>query len=82
MKIRLFFKPSCPWCHEAFDWFASRNLSYEGVNVSADPAAFEEMRRLTGQGKVPSVEIDGKILADFDTGQLEQWWRQQGLPPV
>jgi monothiol glutaredoxin len=82
MTIRLFIKPGCPWCHEAIDWFVARGLEFQRLNVLQDEAHFAEMRRLTGQSKAPCVQIDGKVLADFDTKQLEAWWSREGLPAV
>ncbi len=34
---------------------------------------------LTQQPAVPSLEADGKIIADFDTDQLERWWTAAGF---
>jgi monothiol glutaredoxin len=71
--IRLFVKPWCPWCIEAEDWFKSRGWDYERLDVTNDRAARTEMHELTGQSSAPSAEIDGHVIADFDTGQLERF---------
>jgi NADH:ubiquinone oxidoreductase subunit E len=34
------------------------------------------MKELSGQTKAPVIEIDGEVLADFDTEQLEKFWKQ------
>jgi glutaredoxin 3 len=75
-KIRLFVKPSCGWCHEAKDWLDEHGLDYEEIDVVADRAAYEEMKELSGQTKAPVIEIDGEVLADFDTEQLEVFWKK------
>lgn len=75
MKIRLFIKPGCPWCHEATDWLDARGLRYEILDVIRDPDARAEMLRLTGQTKAPSIDVDGHILADFGADELAAWWR-------
>ena len=75
-KIRLFIKPYCGWCHEAKDWLDERGIKYEELDVSSDAGARREMLELTGQTKAPSIEVDGEILADFDTGQLGQFWKK------
>ena len=77
--IRLFIKPGCPWCDEAVDWLDDHRISYETLDVISDPAARREMHDLTGQTKAPSIEVDGKVLADFGADELEQWWKQQGF---
>ncbi len=75
-KIRLFVKPFCGWCHEAKDWLDEHGLTYEELDVVSDRAAYQEMKELSGQTKAPVIEIDGEVLADFDTEQLEKFWKQ------
>ncbi len=72
--IRLFIKPYCGWCHEAMDWLNERGIKYETLDVTNDPAARKQMRELSGQTLAPVIDVDGEILADFDTGQLEIFW--------
>ena len=75
-NIRLFIKPYCGWCHEAQDWLRERNISFEELDVTSDAAARNEMYELTGQTKAPCIDVDGEILADFDTDQLEEFWKR------
>ena len=75
-KIRLFVKPFCGWCHEAKDWLEERGLAYEELDVVSDRAAFQEMKELSGQTRAPVIEVDGEVLADFDTDQLEAFWKK------
>jgi monothiol glutaredoxin len=37
------------------------------------------MRDLTGQTSAPSIDIDGKILADFGTDELERFLDKVGV---
>lgn len=75
-KIRLFVKPFCGWCHEAKDWLDERGVAYEELDVTADRAAYQEMKELSGQTLAPVIDVDGEILADFDTDQLERFWKK------
>ena len=75
-RIRLFVKPYCGWCHEAKDWLDDRGIAYEELDVISDAAARKEMRELSGQTLAPVIDVDGQILADFDTGQLAQFWKR------
>ena len=75
-KIRLFIKPYCGWCHEAIEWLDDRGIKYETLDVISDSAARKEMFQLSGQTLAPVIDVDGEILADFDTGQLERFWRK------
>ena len=70
MKIRLFIKPYCRWCHKAMRWLDEHGIEYETLDVIADEAAFDEMVRLSGQELAPVIEVDGKVLADFGPEQL------------
>jgi glutaredoxin len=81
-NIRLFIKPYCGWCHEAMEWLDARKIGYERLNVSADSASFEEMRRLSGQTRAPVIDVDGEILADFGADELEAWWKEMGFQPA
>ena len=75
-NIRLFIKPFCGWCHEAKDWLDEHEIEYEELDVISDSAARKEMHELSGQTKAPVIDVDGEILADFDTVQLEKFWKR------
>lgn len=75
-KIRLFIKPFCGWCDEAADWLEERGLRYETLDVIANAAARREMLALSGQTLAPVIEVDGEVLADFGTDELERWWQE------
>jgi glutaredoxin 3 len=75
-KIRLFVKPWCGWCQEAEEWLDNRNIEYELLDVTNNRDARQEMLQLSGQTLAPVIEVDGEILADFDTGQLAKFWQK------
>jgi glutaredoxin len=76
LKIRLFIKPHCPWCHAAQDWLNARGISYETLDVIADTHAMTEMVALSHQRLAPVIDVDGKILADFGPDELEKFWKR------
>jgi glutaredoxin len=75
MKIRLFIKPYCGWCHKAMRWLDDCGIEYEKIDVIADEAAFDEMIRISGQELAPVIDVDGKVLADFGPEELENFWK-------
>jgi glutaredoxin len=75
-RIRLFVKPYCGWCNEAMEWLDARSTKYETLDVITDAKAHEEMVKLSGQTLAPVLDVDGEILADFDTDQLEVFWKR------
>jgi len=76
MKIRLFIKPWCGWCHKAIRWLDDHDIEYETLDVMADNAAYDEMVKLSGQDLAPVIEVDGEILADFSPNELEEFWKR------
>lgn len=80
MKIRLFIKPFCPWCHKAQRWLDARGVKYETLDVITDSKALTEMVNLTGQRYAPVIDVDGKILADFGPEELAEFWKQFEAP--
>ena len=74
MKIRLFIKPYCPWCHKAMQWLDERGIKYQTLDVIADAGAFDEMVELSGQDLAPVIDMDGKVLADFGPEELGKFW--------
>jgi glutaredoxin len=77
-RIRLFIKPYCSWCDQAMQWLDQQGIDYETADVIKDPAAFDEMLRLSGQTLAPVIDVDGRVLADFGTRELAAFWH--GLP--
>jgi glutaredoxin 3 len=75
-SVRLFVKPWCGWCRDAEHWLDERGISYEKLNVWTNSEARREMWDLSGQGLAPVIDVDGQILADFDTDQLSEFWKR------
>lgn len=71
--VTLYTRKWCGWCVDAKDYLKEHGISYQEIDVGRDPAADEEMKRLSGQRYVPTIVIDGHVLANFDTGQLEKF---------
>ena len=76
MKIRLFIKPYCPWCHKAKGWLDEHKIPYEELDVIGDAEARDEMERISGQSLAPVIDVDGEILADFGPEELEKFWKK------
>jgi glutaredoxin len=76
VKIKLFIKPFCGWCHKAIKWLDERGISYEVIDVLASKEAYQEMMRISGQELAPVIEVDGKVLADFGPEELARFWAE------
>lgn len=77
-KVKLYVKPVCGWCRQAEHWLKSQEVEFEVVDVFENPAAFEEMERISGQILAPVIEVDGKVLADFGARELVVFWEGLG----
>ena len=67
----LYIKRGCPWCDMAEAWLRQHSINYKAIDVLSDPAAFAEMKCISGQSKAPvMITPDGKCLADFGPEEL------------
>lgn len=80
-EMIVYVKRGCPWCTEALEYLERNEFEYEVRDVLADPESFARMREISGQSLAPTLEVGGKVLADFDTGQLEEFLEANGIQP-
>ena len=71
--IKLYSRQWCGWCLDAKEYLQKRDIAFVEIDVGADRAANEEMIRLSGQRYVPTIVVDGHVLANFDPGQLAEF---------
>jgi glutaredoxin 3 len=79
--MKLYIKPTCPWCVDAVRYLDNAGFKYEKIDVLGDPAAYQEMIKLSGQRLTPTLDANGKVLADFDVDQLEEFLAKHQLRP-
>lgn len=75
----LYVKRGCPWCQEAIEFLDEHGIGYRLKEVTTDAAAADEMERKSGQTKAPTLDWDGKVLADFGTDELVPFLRQHNV---
>lgn len=63
------------------EYLDRHGFAYEVRDVLADEDQYARMREISGQSLTPTLEVDGKVLPDFDTGQLEVFLREHGIRP-
>lgn len=74
----LYIKPACPWCQEAMGFLDEHGIPYRRVDVQS-PGARGEMERISGQGKVPTLDWHGEVLADFGLDELVPFLRSRNV---
>ena len=79
--VKLYSRKWCGWCVDAKDYLKAQGIAFAEIDVGVDSAADEEMQRLSGQCYVPTIVIDGHVLANFDTGQLKQFLAKLNASP-
>ena len=77
-KIIAYMKPSCGWSNGVRAIFKKYNLAYEDRDIINNPAYYQEMVVKSGQPLQPTLDVDGKILADVSGEEVEAWLIQQG----
>jgi glutaredoxin-like YruB-family protein len=77
-QITLYTRSYCGWCLDAKEYLKQHNLPFTEIDVGKDPAANAEMIRLSDQPYVPTIVVDGHVLANFDTDQLDAFLKQLG----
>lgn len=75
----LYVKTGCPWCDEARDFLVGHGISHRERNVTTDDGAREDMHRLSGQTKAPTLDWHGHVLADFDVEELVDFLHEHNV---
>jgi glutaredoxin 3 len=70
MKVRLFSTPICPYCLTLKRFLEEKGIEVEGVDVSSDEKARDEMIEKTKQTTVPVLEINGEYIVGFDRKKI------------
>lgn len=79
--LKLYVKTWCPWCITAVKYLRQRGYGFKEIDVEASRADYAEMIKLSGQSYTPTLEIEGKVLADFGPDELEEFLRAERIEP-
>jgi glutaredoxin len=80
-SVILYIKAGCPWCRTARDYLQNHGYQYELIDVSRDRAAFEELKRFSGQTFTPTRDWDNLVLSDFGPEDLEEFLEAHNIKP-
>jgi len=72
MKVTVYSTPTCPYCVMAKNYLKEKNIPYEDIDVSANPAKAREMIQKSGQRGVPVIDIDGNIIVGFNRTRIDE----------
>ena len=71
-KIKIYTTPICAYCKMAKEYFKSKDLNYEEVNLVANPEAQQLIMSKTGMVAAPILEIKGKFIVGFNRQEIEK----------
>ncbi len=74
----LYSKRDCPFCEKTKKLLEQLGVEYVEYDVEKDKAKAEEMVRKTGQGAVPVLELNGRVIIGYDEKAIR---RAAELPP-
>lgn len=65
-KVIIYTTNYCPYCSRAKALLRSKNVEFEEVDVTDDPARRVEMERLSARRTVPQIFIDAQPIGGYD----------------
>jgi len=74
MNIRVYSRPTCPWCKKLKDWLKKKKVEFEDIDLyETQNAKFrDELIEKTGQMGVPVIEIGEKVIVGFNEKELQE----------
>ncbi|MBU3195785.1 glutaredoxin domain-containing protein [Clostridium algidicarnis] len=72
MNITVYSTETCPWCIKVKEYLRENNVSFNEKDINLDRNAAIEMMGKSGQGGVPVLDIDGKIIVGFDKENIDK----------
>ena len=77
----LYVKAGCPWCCVAEEYLNKHGYKYERIDLSVDPAAFTQIKRISGRACTPTLVIGDLVLPDFGLDELEDFLKMHNVLP-
>ncbi len=78
-QVTIYTTNWCPYCTRAKALLRSKEIEFEEIDVTDDPAKRAEMERLSQRRTVPQIFIDGRGIGGYDdasrldaTGELDR----------
>ena len=65
-KVVIYTTSYCPYCFGAKALLRSKNIEFDEIDVTDDPAQRAEMERLSARRTVPQIFIDAHPIGGYD----------------
>ncbi len=71
-QVIMYSTATCKYCKHAEALFKEHNISFEKIDVGADPVQRQVMVDKSGQLGVPVIDIGGEIVVGYDEDTIKQ----------
>lgn len=78
-KVKVYSTTWCVYCKMAKEYFKSKNVAFEEVNVENDRDAAMALVERTGQAGVPVIDIGEQTIMGFDREKIDLALREYKL---
>jgi arsenate reductase-like glutaredoxin family protein len=68
----LYVQPNCAFCDQARQFLSENGIPWTERDVTKEPAAVEELRRI-GTLATPVIVLGGKVIVGFNVEQLAEF---------
>lgn len=73
-KVLIYTTPMCPYCRMAEEYFRSKGIEFEEIDVVRNLSKQAELlQKSGGRLGVPVIDIDGKIVFGFDKALVNKY---------
>ena len=72
-NVTIYTTNTCHFCHMAKEYFQSKGIQYEEINVTGNIEKQKELVQKSGQFGVPVIFINGKMILGFDRPKIDQY---------
>jgi len=80
-SLNLYIKRGCPWCTMAEDYLQAKGYRYDVIDVLSNAQAMDEMVRLSGQRRAPTLTVGELMLPDFGPDELAVFLKKHSITP-
>ncbi len=79
-SVVIYTTPSCPFCKIAKEHLGSKGVKYTEIDVESDMNKGREMMAISGQGGVPVLVINGRVVVGADIPLIDEALKRPPLP--
>lgn len=72
MKVIFYTAPGCPFCVIMQKFLERNSIQFITKDISKDETAKNTMHKISGQEKVPVIDINGEIIIGYNLSKLKE----------